>query len=411
MPETCLRIAVRKFSDFENALAEEIDLYRELHPEVQFEAAPLDLHNLYAELFEKGGLRTGAWDIGYVVTDWLAEAVEENTMEELTPYLGRDPVPDWPHGWTRSIVEPLYFDEKLYTLPWHDGPECLIYRRDLFEDASEQEEFRRCYGYELKPPVTWEQFTDIAHFFTRPDQSLYGTMFAAFPDGHNTLYDLALQIWSRGGELEDENGNAMLDIPEAIAAVDFYRNTIRDASMCYPGAKNLDSTRSGDVFLSGAVAMMVNWFGFGARCDRSDSPLRGKVAIAPIPAGEGKPATSLSVFWALGIGSGSKHKQAAFDFLRFLTQPDLDKGIVKHGTVGVRLSTWRDPEVQRQAPAYREIEGISLGARRLPRSRNLPRFAAILNDVSEAALTTHEPTAKILKMAQQRCAAQRIIFR
>jgi ABC-type glycerol-3-phosphate transport system substrate-binding protein len=79
------------------------------------------------------------------------------------------------------------------------------------------------------------------------------------------------------------------------------------------------------VFLSGAVAMMVNWFGFAARCDRPGSPLRGKVAIAPVPADPGKPAVSLSVFWTLGIGSGSKHKQQAYDFLHFLTQTELDK--------------------------------------------------------------------------------------
>lgn len=411
MAETLLRIAVREFTDFETALAEEIDLYRKLRPEIAIEAVQLDLEKLRAELFEKNGLRSGAWDIGYLVTDWLAEAVEDHTIEELTPYLQQKPIPDWPQGWARSIVEPLYFGSKLYTLPWHDGPECLIYRRDLFEDAAEQEAFRRLYGYELKPPVAWKQFTDIAHFFTRPEKNLYGSMFAAFPDGHNTLYDFALQLWSRGGELEDKENNALLDTPEAVAALDFYRGTIRDASMCYPGAEQLDSTRSGDVFLSGAVAMMVNWFGFAARCDRPGSPLSGKVAIAPIPADEGKSAISLSVFWTLGIGTGSKHKQEAFDFMHFLTQPELDKGIVKHGTVGVRLSTWRDHEVQRHAPAYSKIEEISLGARRLPRSRNLPAFAAILNDVATAALTTHEASADILKNAQQRLAAQKINFR
>ncbi|HEX3438245.1 MAG TPA: extracellular solute-binding protein, partial [Pseudacidobacterium sp.] len=232
-----------------------------------------------------------------------------------------------------------------------------------------------------------------------------------FPDGHNTLYDFALQLWSRGGELEDKDGNALLNTPEAVAALDFYRNTIHDASMCYPGAEKFDSTRSGDVFLSGAAAMMVNWFGFAARCDRPGSPLLGKVAIAPIPADEGNPAASLSVFWTLGIGTGSKQKQAAFDFLHFLTQPELDLGIVKHGTVGVRLSTWRNPEVQKYASAYSKIEEISLGARRLPRSRNLPAFAAILNDVATQALATQEPSAEILKKSQQRIEAQRINFR
>lgn len=411
MPQIRLRIAVREFSDFENALAEEIALYRRQRPDVEFEAVPLDLHQLHAELFGKHGLRNGAWDIGYITTDWLAEAVEEAALEELAPYMQQKPIPDWPQGWARSIVDPLYFGDKLYCLPWHDGPECLIYRRDLFEDPKEQKAFRNQYGYELKPPVTWKQFTDIARFFTRPAQNLYGTLFAAFPDGHNTLYDFALQLWSRGGEFEGKDGNALLDTPAAISALDFYRNTIRDASMCYPEAEKYDSTRSGDVFLSGKVAMMVNWFGFAARCDRPGSPLLGKVAIAPIPAEEGKPAASLSVFWTLGIGTGSKHKQDAYDFMHFLTQPELDLGIVKHGTVGVRLSTWRNPEVQKQAPAYSRIEEVSLGARRLPRSRSLPAFAEILNDVAMEALTTQMPSAEIMKKAQQRVAEQRINFR
>jgi multiple sugar transport system substrate-binding protein len=409
MPKTRLRIAVREFVDFENALAEEIAIYREQHPEIEFEAVPLDLHKLHGEMFEKNRLRNGTWDIGYVSTDWLAEAVDEGAIEELTPYMKQQPVVDWPQGWAQSIVEPLMFGDKLYTLPWHDGPECLIYRKDLFADAGEQARFRNQYGYELKPPATWKQFSDMARFFTRPAENLYGTLFAAFPDGHNTLYDFALQLWSRGGEFEGADGRAVLNAPESVAALDFYRNTIRDASMCYPGAQEFDSTRSGDVVLSGAIAMMVNWFGFAARCDRPGSPLQGKIAIAPIPSDEGKPPASLSVFWNLGIGTGSKNKQAAYDFIHFLTQPEMDLGIVKHGTVGVRLSTWRNAEVQKQIPAYAKIEEISLGARKLPRSRNLPAFAEILNDVAMEALKTDEPSAAILAKGQARIDAQRIV--
>jgi multiple sugar transport system substrate-binding protein len=410
MPNTHLRVAVREFVDFENAFAEQIELYRKLHPDVEIEAVPLDLHKLHAALFETNGLRSGTWDIGFLSTDWTAEAVESGAVEELTPYMQQKPVPDWPQGWARSISEPLRFDDKLYTLPWHDGPECLIYRRDLFEDANEQKTFRNQYGYDLKPPATWKQFSEVARFFTRPEKNLYGTLFAAFPDGHNTLYDFALQLWSRGGEFQDAAGNAVLDTAESIAALDFYRDIVRDASRCYPGAEQLDSTRSGDVMLSGAVAMMVNWFGFAARCDRADSPLRGKIAIAPIPADEGKTPASLSVFWTLGIGSGSKHKQAAYDFLHFLTQPELDLGIVKHGTVGVRLSTWRSAEVQRQVPAYGKIEEISLHARTLPRSKSLPAFAAVVDDVMVQALTTQTASGEILAKAQQRINEQRIAF-
>ncbi|MGH9586323.1 MAG: extracellular solute-binding protein, partial [Acidobacteriaceae bacterium] len=150
MADTQLRMAIREFSDFEDALAEQASLYRKLHPQVSVEIVPLDLNSLRAEMFEKEGLRSGSWDIGFLVTDWLSEAIQDGLLEELTPRLRRNPIPDWPQGWARSIVEPLYFGDKLYSLPWHDGPECLIYRRDLFENPAEQAEFRNRYGYELK---------------------------------------------------------------------------------------------------------------------------------------------------------------------------------------------------------------------------------------------------------------------
>ncbi len=111
---------------------------------------------------------------------------------------------------------------------------------------------------------------------------------------------------------------------------------------------------------------MVNWFGFAARSGREDSPLGGKVAIAPIPTEYGAKAVSLSVFWVLAMGKGSRCKELAWQFLRFIGSPERDLGITRHGAVGVRLSTWRNPELRARIPAYREIEAISLGARQLP---------------------------------------------
>ena len=194
----------------------------------------------------------------------------------------------------------------------------------------------------------------------------YGTVFAAFPDGHNTLYDFALQLWSRGGELTDSTGRPLLTTPVAIAALEFYRRVVRDPALCHPQSPQLDSTQSGDLFLAGEVAMMANWFGFAARSGREGSPLAGKVAIAPIPTANSAAPVSLSVFWALAMGKGSRQKELAWQFLRFVASAERDLGITRHGAVGVRLSTWRNPELQARIPVYRGVESISLGARQLP---------------------------------------------
>jgi multiple sugar transport system substrate-binding protein len=61
-------------------------------------------------------------------------------------------------------------------------------------------------------------------------------------------------------------------------------------------------------------------------------------------------------------------------------------------------------------PVYKRIEEISLGARRLPRTRSLPAFAEIVDLMLVDALTTNEPSEEILRRAQQRIVERQIVF-
>jgi multiple sugar transport system substrate-binding protein len=405
-----LRIALRNYADFENALTEEARLFESSHPGTKIELIPLGIHELYKTAITEGGLHDGRYDLALLVTDWLAEAHSAGALEDLHPWRQRIPLHDWPHGWPRSLVQPLVFGDHLAALPWHDGPECLVYRTDLFADPDRQTAFRSQFFRDLAPPTTWEEFEQTARFFTNQADGFYGTVFAAFPDGHNTLYDFALQLWSRGAEFVDPSGRPFLTTPKALSALEFYRRIVRDPASCHPRSPRLDSTQSGDIFLNGEVAMMVNWFGFAARSGREGSPLAGKVAIAPVPTAYGTSPVSLSIFWALAMGRGSRRKELAWQFLRFVASPERDLGITRHGTVGVRLSTWRNAELQSRIPVYREIETISLNARQLPTGPDMASFAAIIDDVITRALTTSEPSAAILESAQREIDTKGILF-
>jgi multiple sugar transport system substrate-binding protein len=396
-----LRIALRNYADFENALSEEARLFESHHPGTKIELVSLGIHELYKTAITDGGLHDGHYDLALLVTDWLAEAHGEAGLEDLHPWQCRIPIHEWPSGWPRSLVLPLLLGDHLTALPWHDGPECLVYRSDLFFDPKRQAAFRKQFFRELAPPTTWEEFEQTARFFTDQASGLYGTVFAAFPDGHNTLYDFALQLWSRGSELAGPDGRPCLTTPTALSALDFYRRIVRDPALCHPKSPRLDSTQSGDLFLAGEIALMVNWFGFAARSVRQGSPLAGKVRIAPIPTANGASPVSLSVFWALAVGRGSRHKELAWQFLRFVASPERDLGITRFGAVGVRLSTWRNPELQTRNPVYRELEAISLGARQLPTGPATAAFALIIDDVITRAITTSEPSTAILESAQR----------
>jgi multiple sugar transport system substrate-binding protein len=406
---TTLRIALRNYSDFENALGEEARLFESSHPGVDVELISLGIHELYREALPEHGLRDGRFDLALLVTDWLAEGMASGAIEDLSVWQGRRPIADWPDGWAQSLVGPLVFEGRLSSLPWHDGPECLVYRSDIFGDPERRRAFQSQFGRDLVPPKNWPEFEQTARFLTDWDSGIYGTVFAAFPDGHNTVYDFALQVWSRGGELVDKDGVPWLDSPVAVRALDFYRGLVCDNTVCHPRSVALDSTQSGDLFLAGEVAMMVNWFGFAARSERDGSALKGKVAIAPIPA-EDRAPVSLSVFWALAMGCGSTKKDLAWEFLRFIAGSERDLGITRHGAVGTKLSTWRDASLQARIQAYKEIEAISLGARQLPVGSQMAAFATILDSIVTRALLTRDDSAAILEEAQGEIERKGILF-
>src|SRR5690606_7860966 len=110
----------------------------------------------------------------------------------------------------------------------------------------------------------------------RPEQNLYGSVFASKPDGHNTVFDFCLQLWSRGGSLTDEGGNIQVNSPQAAEGLDFYRKLLGDKYAVHPESPNYESVKTGAAFARGEAAMMVNWFGFASVCEVSgDSQVKG----------------------------------------------------------------------------------------------------------------------------------------
>ena len=400
------RIALRKFGPFQSALAKQWDSFeRRNRTGLKLEAVALDLHPLYDALFASHGLQQAEWDVALVCTDWLAEAAASEALLDLAPYIDRNPPDGYPLAWSDSLLRLQRFGRRILGMPYHDGPECLIYRKDLFEDAQERDRFAREFAEELKVPSTWNEFRRVARFFTRPRRSLYGTAFAAFPDGHNTVYDFCIQLWTRGGELFDPSGQMLLETPQARRALDFYRTLLNDRNAVHPGSREFDSVKSGLAFAAGEIAMMVNWFGFAAMSETvAESNVKGCVAVAPIP-GESGPKASLNAYWILAIPAGSPHRHLAWKFLRHCMSKKMDKMLTLEGAIGCRKSTWQDAEVNSVIPFYRRLESLHEGARELPRMLNWAQLAAVVDRMVLDAIQGDEPTARILQQSQSRANA------
>ncbi|MEC3907851.1 extracellular solute-binding protein [Tamlana sp. 2201CG12-4] len=399
------RIAVRKFGPFETAIekiwksfCEETGCTKEL------EAVPMELHPLFdATIGKEKGLVKGDWDVAHINTDWITEAHHKNALENLAPYIKSDAPDNFPEDWSDSLLSMQNFGDTILGFPFHDGPECLIYRKDLFNDPNEQKAFEVKYNKPLKPPTTWEEFHEVARFFNRPEKNLYGSAFALYPDGHNTVFDFCLQLWTRGGNLLDENGHIKINSPEAIEGLEYYRNIIKDSSALHPECNDFDSVKSGMAFAIGEIAMMVNWFGFASMCEvYPGSKVKGCVDITHVPAGKNEEGVSLNVYWLYTIARGSKNKALAYEFIKYAVNAKNDKLLTLEGGIGCRKSTWMDNEVNQIVPYYHKLEMLHNNARTLPRKINWNSISEVIDTMVIELFKTEKKVAELVNEAQQK---------
>lgn len=387
MTET-IRIAVRKFPPFETAIVRQFqDFVRVAGVDARIETEAFDLTPLHERLFERQALAKGEFDIAFLSTDWIAEAHQAGALADLAPHLRRAPIPDFPDAWSPSLLNLQQFAGGFWGMPYHDGPQCLIYRKDLFDAAG------------LSPPKTWDEFVAIARRLHKPEAGRYGTVLALFPDGHNSFYDFCVHVWTRGGEPFAPDGRPDLVTKEAIAALDFIRALAADATAMAPDPRALDSVKSGLMFCEGKIALMTNWFGFAALGDSIEGPVKGKIDIAPLPSAGGR-SVSLNVFWMLTLASGSRNPDLAWTFMRHAASPAMDLLTTREGAIGVRRSTWSDREVNARIPYYGKLDRLHEFARELPRHPRLADMAHIIDEMLSRALASPTPSRDLLADAE-----------
>ncbi|WP_316829876.1 extracellular solute-binding protein [Pedobacter aquatilis] len=396
-------IAVRKFGPFETAMQKFWDQYCEKTGCVlKLEMVVMDLHELYDRAITQKGLANGDFDIAHISTDWVLEGYTSEDFEILNPYINKNKPEGFPRGWSKSLLGLQRFGWEVVGFPFHDGPECFIYRKDLFESETEKANYLTAFGKALEVPKSWEDFHQIAKFFNRPSEHLYGSIFACYPDGHNTVFDFCLQLWTRGGILIDKTGSIQINTTEAIEGLDFYRNMVNDQNAVHPKSAEFESVAAGIAFSQGEAAMMINWFGFAAMCEVDEnSKVKGKIDVELLPSAADKSSASLNVYWLYTIARGSKNKEVAYDFLRFALAEEQDKQLTLEGGIGCRISTWNDGDINQTIPYYHKLEQLHEVANTLPQKKNWASIAAIIDEMVLQAIRTDLPTADLIQIAQK----------
>lgn len=287
-------------------------------------------------------------------SQWLGQASTQGHYLDLTDFLTSEGIDK-----TVTPATLQYYGEypagsgTYWAYPTEGDANGWAYRKDLFEDPKEQEAFKAEYGYDLAPPQTYAQLMDIAKFFTRPDDNLYGVAIYTQADYDALTMGFQNVLFSYGGDWQDEDNNVegVTNSQAAVEAVQFYRD-LYDCCQA-PGLSNAFFTETNDAFIGGQVAMAMNYFAFFPALVNSEvNPYAENTGFFVNPAGP-----SGEQFAALG-GQGMsiisyispERQEAAKDFIKWFAQEEIQAEWAKLGGYTCNVKVLKSEAFQTATP-------------------------------------------------------------
>jgi len=382
-------VTIRVIAEQQNptlAMQKQIPKFEEITGiKVELEIGPMD--NVVGKEILALESGTGAYDIISIPYQFLGQLVENGYLQPLDPFLNRKDLnledfdkSDLISGMVSASGE---WKGVSYGIPSNSCIMIMFYRKDIFENPEEKAAFKAKYGYELKVPVNWIQYRDLAEFFTRKPgdnlmgetlkHSFYGTSIAG--KRHDAMTCEWLNYaWSFGGGIFDEEGNLVINNPKNVEALTYFKDLVE---FCPPGVSNNTWDELTTQMQQGIVAMEIQWNDCAPSIeDPETSKVVGKVGYALIPKRE-VPVAHFGA-WTYFIPVDAPNAEAAWLFLQWVNTYKVQKAIALEGGFPCLTSVYNDPELSEKLPYWK----ASLDAYEISSTRpRLPEWNIMNNEM------------------------------
>jgi len=327
---------------------------------------------------------TGAkgWDLVAWVDTWGPGLYK--TVMPLDDLIKRDnyDIKDFPEAY---LAPGRNADGKTVGIPFRGHAFTLFYRKDVFDKLG------------LKAPTTWKEMEDDAALI-QSKTTLKGLAAYYGINGGQNLFIWQSLLWSNGGDLWDKDYNVTFNNPAGLEATQRYIDWYRTQKITPSGSATFTEPDSSSDFAQGRSAMWIGWsWYYGNYINKTivAPEVLGNVAFAPVPGWEGKgtPAT-YAYIWEVGIFQNSKNKDAAWEYLKFMTSPEVEKMVVMDKTapqynnvVVVHKSNMQDAEVNKLHNGLQQnMWSILQNARSLPMVTDYLEIQSVLEtDINDMA--------------------------
>lgn len=339
-------------------------------------------------------------DVVRFYTHLGGEMMSRGGLEPLDSLIARDKfdlTDFYPVG-----IEQNTYKGKMYGVPWILSPNALFYNKKLFRKAGLDPN---------RPPKTWKELENYAMKLTVRGKN--GSIErVGYTNFLNNPTDFHMYLWQNGGSpLSTTLRHPSFTSAEGIEALTWMQDfLIKEMGTMKPGVSKSQASaaavRKLQTFNSAFAGATQDPFGLGKVAMRVDSPFRIPALFKYFPDLEfGVAAVPYSKVRALEvvgnslvIPKGSRHKEAAWEFIKFAATREQSLGICRvAGRIPARISaaTWpkfyNNPLVKPfvdqieygrttpVAPGYREVSDALAGNIELALKGEQTPKAALLN--------------------------------
>lgn len=282
----------------------------------------------------------------------------------------------------------------IYGVPLYVDSGLLYYRQDLLA------------AHGLKPPGTWPELASQAALIVN-DQAGQGRALVGysgqFQQYEGLVCDMLEFVHGHGGHvLGQGDGACCLGQPAALAAVGFVRDQI--IGLAAPrGVLTYQEPESLALFAQGRAVFLRSWpYAWALLADARQSRVAGRVGIAPLPRFDQGASVATLGGWQVGISPFSPRRRAAWQFVRFLTSPAIQKLLaVEAAWAPTRRALYDDPQVLAAQPQLAAMRQVFADARPRPRSPLYPAISNALQRYFHKAIC--DPRSDIPGLASQAC--------
>jgi ABC-type glycerol-3-phosphate transport system substrate-binding protein len=282
-------------------LRTQIGRFRQLHPSMRVEIratpdAADQRHQLYVQWLNAQASEPDVLQLDVVWTTEFAAAGWIAPLDRFAPPADDFfPVAIAPHRWKGS----------LFALPWFVDVGMLYRRTDVVPRA----------------PRDLDDLNRLAREAMAQSRIPFGVVWqGARYEGLVTTF--LEYLGGFGGAILDANGRVIVDSDAGVRALTFMRDSIYADHVVPPAVLTWQEEQTRFAFQNGQAAFMRNWpYAYAPLEDGSQSRVAGRVAVGPMPGGNGGTPTAALGGSALAINAHSDQPDDAYLLITYLLQP------------------------------------------------------------------------------------------